>query len=396
MLQAKTEYGTIVTLASFTKKEISSVKEKTQFFCPACQEPVIVKAGAKITPHFAHSSKSSCPAQEGGEGGYHEKGKLLLYQWLRWQQLDVQLEAYLPAINQRPDILVKLKNKTVAVEYQCARIPPTDVIKRNEGYHREGIVPIWILGANRFNRRERNEIRIDQFQLHFIHQFSADFPLTLYFFCPDTLRFSSFQDFYFTALQRAIGKMTIRKLNDMRFTDLFKTSFFSPQQLFQVWKQEKRSFRIRPSRRVYGRELAWNQWLYVNAIHRQSLPSIVYLPVSAQFRMITQPWDWQSRICLEIIYPLASGETFSLQRCMRVLRQHLRHSSLFPLMKSTDNPVYQYLQLLQKLQIIKETPSGHFIKQKPFMFYEHIEAAIDGDSQLMDQLMLKQNMGMFH
>ncbi|HLR61642.1 MAG TPA: competence protein CoiA family protein [Lentibacillus sp.] len=385
MLQAKTEYGNIITLASFTQKEISSLKEHTQFFCPACQEPVIAKAGSKMIPHFAHTSKSNCPVREGGEGPYHEKGKLLLYQWLKYQQLDAQLEAYLPTISQRSDILIKLKNKTVAIEYQCARIPSAEIIKRNKGYQREGIVPIWILGANQFNRRKRNEIGIDQFQLHFIHQFSSDFPLTLYFFCPNTLRFISFQDLYFPVMQRAMGKITIRKLNDMVFTDLFNASSFTRQDLFQSWKQEKRSFRIRPSRRMFGRELMWNQWLYANAAHRETLPSIIYLPVSAQFRMKTQPWDWQSRLCLEIIHPIAAGGTFSLQRCMHMLRHHVRHSASFPLINSNANPVYQYLQLLEQLRIIRETAPNHFTKQNPIIFYEHIESALKGDELLLDQ-----------
>ncbi|WP_010529941.1 competence protein CoiA [Lentibacillus jeotgali] len=393
MLQAKTEYGDIITLATFTQTEITLLKKHTQFYCPACQEPVIAKAGSKMTPHFAHTSKSSCPVREGGEGPYHEKGKLLLYQWLKNQRLDVRLEVYLPTISQRPDLLIRLRSKTIAIEYQCARIPPADIIKRNEGYHREGIVPIWILGANQFNRRKRNEIRIDQFQLLFIHQFSADFPLTLYFFCPNTLRFILLQDLYFPAMQRAIGNVTIHKLNDMVFTDLFNTSTLTPRDLWQNWKKEKRLFRIRPSRQRFGRELLWDQWLYVNSTHREALPSIVYLPVSAQFRMKTQPWDWQSRLCLGIIHPMATGETFSLQRCMHLLRQHIRNLTAFPLIQTEANPVYQYLQLLEQLMVIKEIDPYHFTKQNPFIFYEHIESALKGDELLMDQW-IKQNTGM--
>lgn len=385
MLQAKTEYGKRVTPALFTKQEIRTLKQHIRFFCPTCQDPVIMKAGSKITPHFAHSARSNCPAQKGGEGPYHEKGKLLLYQWLKHQRLNVSLENYLPDIGQRPDILLRLKAKTIAIEYQCAKIPLNEIIDRTQGYEKAGIIPIWILGVNHFNRQKGNEVRIDQFQLHLIHQFSADFPFTLYYFCPDTLRFITFQDFYFTTLQRATGKMTIQKLNDIVFTDLFKTSFYTKRHLFQIWKHEKLSFRKRPSKREYGRELAWNQWLYINSVHRETLPSIIYLPVSAQFRMITHPWDWQSRLCLEIIYPIAPGETFNLHRCMHLLRYHFRNSTSFPLIKSADNPVYQYLQLLEQLGIIKETYPDHFTKQNKFMFYEHIESSLNGDDQLMDQ-----------
>ncbi|SFA82577.1 Competence protein CoiA-like family, contains a predicted nuclease domain [Lentibacillus halodurans] len=393
MLQAKTEYGRIVILSSFTKEEILAWKKKTQFFCPTCHEPVIVKAGSKTVPHFAHSSRSNCPSQEGGEGAYHEKGKWLLFQWLKHQQLDVQLEANLPAINQRPDVLIKLKDKTVAIEYQCARIPPEQIIQRNKGYDSQGIVPIWILGANRLDRYNRDQIKIDQFQLYFIHQFSPDFPLTLYYFCPDTLRLILFQDLYFPTKQRAAGKMLIKPLNDMIFTDLFRISFFTKKKIYQIWKGEKYIFRTKPSRRVYGRDLAWHQWVYVNGTHKESLPSFIHLPVSAQYRMVTPPWDWQSRLCLEMINPLAIGETFSLGRCIHFLRHHLRHAKFFPLIRSAANPIYQYLQLLEYLQIVRETSPHCFIKQNPIPFYQHIEAALGKDDQLMDHFM-KQNEGM--
>ncbi|MFD1360158.1 competence protein CoiA [Lentibacillus salinarum] len=395
MLQAKTEYGKIVTLASLTRREIAFLKKETQFFCPACRERVIARAGPKTVPHFAHNAKSHCPSQEGGEGAYHEKGKLLLYRWLQSQQLDVQLETFLPAIGQRPDILLKLHGKTIAIEYQCARIPPEQIIRRNQGYHSQGIVPIWILGANRFNRRNRNQVRIDQFQLHFMHQFSSDFPLTLYYFCPETLRFILFQDFYFTTAQQATGKLFIKKLTDMIMTDLFQRSWFNQQQLCQIWKQEKRSFRLRSSGHVYGRELAWQQWLYVNRTHRETLPSMVYLPVASQYRMNTPPWDWQSRLCLEVIAPLTNGETFSLQRCMHVLRSHLRNPRLFPLVKSFANPVYQYLYLLERMQVIREVSPKAFAKQTAIPSYQHLEAALNGDNELMNQL-IKQNIGMNH
>ncbi|ALX48634.1 competence protein CoiA [Lentibacillus amyloliquefaciens] len=394
MLQAKTEYGKLVTPALFTKQEIRTLKQHNKFFCPACQSPVIVKAGSKITPHFAHSARGNCPAQEGGEGAYHEKGKLLLYQWLKHQRLNVRLEEYLPEISQRPDILIRLKAKTIAIEYQCAKIPPAEIVDRTRGYEKAGITPIWIIGVNQFNRRKRNEIKIDAFHLHLIHQFSADFPLTLYFFCPDTLRFITFQDLYLSSNRQAIGNMTIQKLNAMDFTDLFHKTFLPRQKLFQNWLTAKRSLRMRPSKRAFGRELAWQQWLYVNSLHRDSLPSPVYLPVTGQFRMKTQPWDWQSRLCVEVIGHMSPNETFSVKRCQHLFRRHIRPTHAFPLIKSSVNPIYEYLQLLEELQVIRETSPNHFTKENPLKFYKHIEAALEGDKLLMIELM-KQNTGMF-
>src|SRR5699024_9424093 len=94
MLQARSKEGVLVTIATLTKTEIEKMRTKP-FFCPVCEERVIIKAGSKIIPHFSHQAKTNCVYQERGEGVYHEKGKLILYQWLNKQQLQVELEVYI-------------------------------------------------------------------------------------------------------------------------------------------------------------------------------------------------------------------------------------------------------------------------------------------------------------
>ncbi|MGP4106690.1 competence protein CoiA [Virgibacillus sp. L01] len=386
MLQAKTKYGTFVTPAALTKQEISILKEREEFTCPTCNEPLILKAGTQMIPHFAHRSNSSCPSSEGGEGPYHEKGKLLLYQWLKHQQLTVQLEAYIPEIKQRPDILITINNKLVAIEYQCARIPAYQVRERNEGYLSAGITPIWILGANRLTQSNRSYLKIDQFLSQFIHQFSAALPLMLFFFCPNSLQFITFQDIYFSKTQTAIGKFHTKKLNQMTFKELFKAHSFSKNDLLQSWKWEKRSFRLKATNRLYGRELKWYQWLYLKRTHKEFLPSVIHLPINSQFMMKTPPWDWQSRLCLEVIDSLPIDSRISLKSCQHLLRRHIHHPKEFPLIKQTDNPVYQYLQFLEQLDVIQQVSPNYFTKKNSIQFYKNIEDALAGDEKLLNLL----------
>ncbi|MBP1947230.1 competence CoiA-like predicted nuclease [Virgibacillus litoralis] len=386
MLQAKTKYGTFVTLATLTKQEISILKEREEFSCPTCNEPVIMKAGTLMVPHFAHRSNSSCPSSEGGEGPYHEKGKLLLYQWLKHQQLTVQLEAYLPEIKQRPDILITINNRLVAIEYQCARIPAAQVRERNKGYRSAGITPIWILGANRLTQSNRSHLKIDQFLLQFIHQFSSVLPLMLFYFCPNSLQFISFQDFYFSKTQTAIGKFHTKKLNQMSFKDMFQANFCTTNDLFQSWKWEKRTFRLKATNRLYGRELNWHQWIYLKQTHKEFLPSIIHLPISSQYMMKTPPWDWQSRLCIEVIDPLPMESPISVKSCEHLLRHHFHHPNEFPLIKQTVNPVHQYLQLLEQLDVIQQVSPNYFAKKSPIKFYKNIEDALAGDEKLLNLL----------
>lgn len=390
MLQAKTKNGLLITLAVLAKAEIDKMKtEKQNFFCPTCNNRVIIKAGSKMIPHFAHQSLSDCPASEGGEGDYHERGKLLLYKWLQSQKIDVELEKYLSENEQRPDLLITLNQKRIAIEYQCARIPTDQIHERNHGYVQAGITPIWILGANRIKRQSSTHMKIDQLTLQFIHQFSSDYPQTLYYFCPNTLQFIKLQDIYLTRKSQAITTMNVKRLNELTFTDLFKQQPFLPHELYQLWKKEKQKFRLKQKKNLYGNELAWYQWLHMNGTYVDYLPSIVHLPVASQYLMQTHTWNWQSRIVIHILHPLQTGNTFTINACESLLKSHLLQPSFFPLIHSKNNPIREYLQLLVQLDVLKEKTPSTYEKIHPISFHNHIETALTGDNALMDRLIQK-------
>ncbi|MEN1967222.1 competence protein CoiA family protein [Lentibacillus sp. N15] len=389
MLQAKTNDGKLITLATLTTSEIAALKTRRQFYCPVCQERVVVKAGTKMVAHFAHLKKENCPSSEGGEGAYHAKGKLMLFEWLQRLRLDVQLEAYLPEIKQRPDLLITIDHKQIAVEYQCARISAKEIRKRNIGYQRLGIQPIWIIGANHFRRLSRHHIKLDHFQCQFLHQFTPQSPLTCYFFSPDTQTLIRFHDIYITGTQQALGKLHFCKLRNMNFLDLFSQDRLSKQKLYSLWVREKSYFRMRPRNQISRKELAWQQWLYLKRTHAEYLPSIIHLPVSAQYRMYSPLWNWQSRICLELLEPLPIGGHISHVTCMHLLRQHIISSADLPLTHSGSDPIQQYLLLLTQFHLLKQESLGHFTKQSHLKFYSNVEEAMKGDKMLLDVLSAK-------
>lgn len=389
MLQAQLNNGELMTLISLTKVEIEKYKRELQFYCPTCKEPVIIKSGQKVISHFAHYPKSKCAEVRGGEGHYHESGKLLLYQWLQSQHLHVKLEPYLKEIKQQPDVLLSINKKRIAIEYQCARIAMNDIQRRNEGYKQAGIVPIWILGAKQFKRQGKYHLKVDQFTSQFIHQFSPESPKKLFYFCPETFQLTTFQDFYFTNLSQAVGQFYFNKLNNIKFTDLFVEGYFSNWELYQLWKKEKRKFRLTSNNRLYGMNLSWHQWLYQQQTHLEYLPSPIYLPVSAQHLMKTPPWNWQSRLYMGIINPTPIGQQFSLRQAVGLLRNHFKRKKHFPLIKSAEYPIQQYFHLLCQLNIIQKQSRNQYIKLKEVPFYDHVEAALLGDDLIMDELISK-------
>src|SRR5690625_4405395 len=186
MLQALTADGNFIILPHLKRKEIEKLKQKKQkFYCPSCKQPVLIRAGKYKMPHFAHYPQMKCSVERtGGEGPYHEKGKLLLYNWLRRQNYKVSLEMYLPNIQQRADILIRRHPRKLAIEFQTSRIPVEQVFERSTHYLRSNIQPLWILGFNLFRRLRKNRLRINAYTAQFIHQFFKSFPAKLYYFCP--------------------------------------------------------------------------------------------------------------------------------------------------------------------------------------------------------------------
>lgn len=387
MLQAKTADGRSVTLATMNRESILALKNTgVLFYCPVCGKQVIMKVGVKIIAHFAHKSTVDCPSYEGGEGMYHEQGKLLLYQWLKRHDMKVELEVYLPEIQQRPDIFITWNNRRIAIEYQCARISGEIIRKRTHGYRSSGIIPIWIAGATLFTRYQANSFRIDQFTKQLLHQYNPRLPPVLYYFCPYTSQLAILQDIFITKSTQAIGKIRISPLNKHKFSDLFQFEFFTNAELQYLWQKEKFKFRQTQGIKPYGSELNWRRWLYSKGLHLENLPSIVHLPITSQYRMKIPLWNWQSKVCLEIIDPLPVEGVFSNAECQGLFFRQLYKSKQFPLIPSQSNPVQEYLSLLEQLQVIEKVSSGMYKKRQPISFYHHIEQAVQGDEQLVKEL----------
>ena len=96
-------------------------KRSQHYFCPACKQQVQLKRGKHKIAHFAHFKHQACESFSEGETAEHLRAKNQLYQWLLQQNLPVQMEAYLPLLKQRPDLLVG----KIAIEMQCSPLSTT-------------------------------------------------------------------------------------------------------------------------------------------------------------------------------------------------------------------------------------------------------------------------------
>ena len=96
--------------------------------------------------HFAHHAGADCHLFSEGETKAHLAGKTRIFNWCRQNHLAVKLEAYLPRLKQRPDILVYWHHHWTAIEFQCSPISFEKLVERTQGYRTHGYKVWWILG----------------------------------------------------------------------------------------------------------------------------------------------------------------------------------------------------------------------------------------------------------
>ncbi|MDS9470378.1 competence protein CoiA [Sporosarcina pasteurii] len=145
---AKMTEGKYFTLTgSMKRNELRALRKREVFFCPQCNEKVLLKVGDIVIPHFAHQQDSVCRSMfSEGESTEHLLGKQQLYEFLQQiKHLDVRLEPYFKKLAQRPDVLVTTTSEVIPIEFQCSQIPLRQIAERTKGYMSAGMNPIWIL-----------------------------------------------------------------------------------------------------------------------------------------------------------------------------------------------------------------------------------------------------------
>ncbi|WP_440894916.1 competence protein CoiA [Amphibacillus sp. Q70] len=377
MLQAVTRNGDYVIPALLPHDQINQLrKSKMLFYCPVCKNKLIIKAGSKVIAHFAHQYFHECPNRAGGEGIYHERGKLDLFSWLKRQGYHVKLEYYLPKIKQRADLFISLPNKRIAIEYQCATIPLKEILNRTKGYQSIGIIPLWFLGGQRMNRLGKQGLYLTPIEQNFLHQTSNDQFPKLLFYCPDTKQIARYDLICLSGQRRSIGQLQFVQSKKITLVQLLQ-----PHKLFiftEQWLSEKRRFRLYLPKRTYSHERQFREWLYLNQLIPSLLSSWVGLPVPGQWMMKVPIWTWQARLCYDFFNKQSYFTLEQLQKFMQPYRKNI--NSQFPLIQKGEDkdPVLNYLNyFILGGKIIREH-EVYSVKGKIGQ-YQSVEQAIRND-----------------
>jgi competence protein CoiA len=371
LLSARSENGMVVVLPLIEKREMEGLK-KMNFYCPMCQEKVMMKVGEKVIPHFAHYHNSDCPNMEKGESLYHENGKLDLYRWLCNKGIEARLEVYIQKIKQRPDILVKWKGHYYAIEFQCATISEEIFHQRTNGYMRIGIIPIWILGHKRVNRVGPNCLRLSGFDRNFFRKWTREQASpSLITYCPQNKYLTIYSNPY-SLKSKEYVQSTVLHLKEASFTDIFQTNPLQFSNLLSLWLPEKIRFRSFRSDFVSREDKQYLRFLYSRGLHPQFLPSIIHLPVPSQYLLKESVYMWQSKIVLDNIDPLQKGEPIS--------------GSNFSDQYINVKPLLEYFHLLSLIGVLKRVNKNEFIKSKPIQFHKTVDEAINHDKLIIKQI----------
>ncbi|RFU64120.1 competence protein CoiA [Peribacillus glennii] len=379
MLTAKNHNGSLVTLFNIeTKEKIIEMKKEGHYHCPCCENEVTIKAGKMKVPHFAHKRNSSCHAFSEPESEYHLLGKLNLYQWVS-TQYPATLEAYIPEIKQRADILVMSGNKKYAIEFQCSSIPEEVFIQRTNSYLSAGIFPVWILGEKNINKLGQNEFSLRHFDWLFLSG-SQESP-SIVAYCPLKHRLAKLHKIIPFSPRTAFALHSHFPLSGLSFNDLFEMqSGVFP--FLSRWREKRRAWSFHNGKSANWKDPFYRN-LYINQLTPATLPPEIGIPVPGIHMVETAAIRWQSYIFTDTIYRKEEGRPVLMNEFIQAYRNridmgHIRLRVL-PLISEKDClfPLFGYVSFLLSTGYIEEREKGYFKVRKKVEIPRTVAQAVE-------------------
>lgn len=290
MLIAESEKGKQINLSCLSRHEINQLR-KTECYCPGCKEELIIKNGSIMMPHFAHKKNSLCLSFSENESEEHLKGKKIMADNCRKYKIEYEVEAYLPELNQRPDLLI---NHRIAIEFQCSPLSIERFKERTLNYQSLGYQVIWILG-NKLQFKDK----ISQLQRQFIYLSKE---IGFYVWEMD-VEAKTIQNKYF------LVSSVWQNFFQTRLFQLEKENFLSIVR-FPLEKHPKISYEIRSKIACEKRIDSWNrqlnqknkctlsvqEYFYKKGLNIRNLPEIIILPSFQSVVLKEQEYIWRYQI----------------------------------------------------------------------------------------------------
>lgn len=361
-----------------TREELVFLRNTSHFTCPQCETPLRLKLGKVVIPHFAHIVLTNCLTSfSERESPTHLIGKQQLAEFFTRVGCEVSVEAYLPKIAQRPDLLVKRNKKLYAVEFQCSVMPIDDVLKRNQGYFKIKTRSIWLLRTPlnmQINEIGITYIKLSKFMQNFIEIQSIS-GATILTYDPTTYQF-----IYISHLMHISGTSFIAKIRALStkqqtfpFAQVKPLTLTESKQYWSIFQHKRiRFLRNRIRMNKYGVKDKLLKHCYEQQLRPENLPLYIGFPISESETIQNHLVEWQlALICTlskqqhEDINCISDMwiESFIFAQCKVV---HLEKAKLV---------VRRYCRFLQVINYnINESISEQFISDSKLL--DHFEEVI--------------------
>lgn len=344
-----------------SKSRLEHVRTTCKFYCPECREEVQLKLGEHRVYHFAHKQLTACPLAS-GETAYHQAGKETIMNWLKGLGHKPALEKYMSNIHQRPDVTVSIGKETYAIEFQCANISRQELRRRTAGLREAGLFPIWMIGANRLNRKSAQLFSFSSIHWGILRESEER---RLIFFCPIQKRFIHLDQFLVFQPTKICAAMTVRPPSSYREMPAFLSPPSSKRQVNQQWIKCIQQFRQRPPRSLSNESKRLRNIFYE---HHQTafpfLPTELFIPVQEAYIFTSPVYVWQGCLYDWMMRKKGSGRVtiqqlmMEINRCVQMKEVKLRYGDVSR--EEIKEVVTAYVNALVRQGFLHMTKEGNY------------------------------------
>ncbi|MFT9598734.1 competence protein CoiA, partial [Mesobacillus sp.] len=292
---------------------------------------------------------------------YHLSGKLQLFNWLKKQGINAELESFDPQMKQKPDIAFDLQNQKYAIEFQCSVIPEETFVKRTRTYLHYGVIPIWVAAETLVRRKKNNVVSINNFLYLFTRQTRHTW--TIPAFCPISGQFINLNGAIPITSKKTITNLIVNSLNQYSIEELL-SPIDKPFPILKTWQAENQKLKSRYLTSPGAWQNPFLKELYRNHLSLLTLPSEIGLPVRSSPYIETPSLIWQTFLYLDVFRHYQKGDIIIYANIReafdrRVSRKEIKLRTL-PVAGQRDHwyALAEYVFLLTKVSFLERINSG--------------------------------------
>lgn len=366
----------LVDLTKVSAEKIVELRKVSDYSCPYCEEPVILKQGPKRAAHFSHLT---CCIYEGHEteSVEHRHTKTILLDWLAIQgATNIQLEFRLPQINRIADIYFEYNEQKYVFEIQKSIISQNLFDERNLDYESLDINVLWIfIGEVQFRSKTVliNQVMRRQKEERLIH-FNV---------ITETMTF--FDQLVWLNQKEVKSNVCRYPLKLLSLNQLILPEKKYQEKKLNDWLSIKKEFRLKKYAAYQRSERLLLRLCAPYLINFSLLPSVVGWPIEG-IAYDKPLFIWQAYVVLCIMSNYEEQEVFTLSDLRQKLRFHYY-------LKETSDGLFvlkKYLTLLAFFGMLKEE-FGYYEYIKRPRLYSQLEPYLMEDRYLGERWLTQKN-----